>query len=563
MSAGYRRVAKFAAGCGREAVFARSSWAAGVGSCTLADMFAGFGFKGRAGIGHCLGRGAMRAAPLLLAFACGDDADEPSTVRNPPGGSMSEAGVTDADAAVTEGTGDTDVGATSDSSESQSSNTTATATSTSTDRTTGIIPIPTAVPTTTSAVTAPTTTSSSMPPVPDIDWMPVDNPPEGLTECQDNLEAPDDGSCTYRLSCKERQLWANCVPGEDGQWQCFCLNYGSGQSYEYGVTGADQQTACQAGITFCNPGRTPPLSEPVCDLVQETSYPETCTRSRDCVATAALPGGATGHVVSEGESNNCQLYDNKMICRCGSYYRPFWLYGTDGTHACEYMDGICSGDVPVGEGSDCEGTSLSVEQSSCYISRSCGLRTELDPQAGVYALSDFSQASSSCYLYNGTASCSCNNPNGGYFSLTLGGVEPLDACYVTDGLCTQGQVVEITGSLDCGSLSVSASDATKTCSANATCGQEGIVDGTAVTLQGPIGTDCQAADNGTDWTCSCRSGNSTSAPFGLSGTKALDVCKEATTQCSERATTLQFNTYGGAEYVFGDPPVQGDAGVPQ
>lgn len=498
--------------------------------------------------------GAAGILPLTLVLACGDDQSGTGKVRENPGlnteskdgGTNSRDGA--ADGLVSE-SGETNTSVETSSTGNHSWTTTTAAATT----TVGVMPTET---TSQSPNSAPswTTTTMMTTSAPDS-WEDIEPPFPGLSDCGERSTGTDD-ACLYELRCSTRSYDSRCAKLDDGTWNCSCLDWSRNRTAKYVLDGADADSACRVGLPFCVAGEEPEISEPECAIREQETSESFCSRSNLCLSSAQLGAGIVAHFEDEKRINACSDYGDAMACQCDGGYRRHDVYGADGTRACDLLLGVCDGVIPVGEEQVCDDASLYVSQDHCSFSQSCGARTELDPDTGVYALMRLGTMSAHCGSYGGIQSCSCTDRS---FTIEVEGSSLGDACRTSGSVCSARTTLEASEPADCIDVTTIASG--PTCTMSARCSVTAASNESTLKVYAHLGAGCRKS--GDEWSCSCSSGTNDGDAFTLVGSDGLDVCTQASASCSRTVQQLEFDSYGEPQFVFGVPwPVELDAGAP-
>jgi hypothetical protein len=265
------------------------------------------------------------------------------------------------------------------------------------------------------------------------------------------------------------------------------------------------------------------------------------------------------HFEDERPVNACSDYGDSMSCQCNSEYQRHNVYGVDGTESCDVLLDICKGVTPISEELVCDDASLYVSQTYCSFSQTCGARTELDAEAGVYAITRLGTTTSQCGLYEGVQNCSCTGPEYQYFSIEVESLSLGDACRASGSVCTSRETLVATEPAECVDVTTVASG--PTCTMSARCSVSASRDDSILKVYGPLGAGC--SKSGDDWACTCRSGANVGEAFTASGNDGIDACNEASTYCARSVIELEFVSFGDSQFVFGVPSnVEVDAGAP-
>lgn len=487
-------------------------------------------------------------APLVCALiGCGDDGGEqPVTRREPDDNALTP------DASM--GDDDRQSDANAPSAPAQTSHD---VTADMTGSTTDVTQVPATEPPTTSttttddATTPPdTTTTDAASAAPTDGWVPIGSHPlTNASNCEENLFAPDDGSCAYRVRCGEREpeFWSNCTPQENGQWECSCLEYRLGRSADYTIVGADQQTVCQSGLAYCT-GNPPDPNHLDCERQTPTGSSTSCEQEATCFHVLSLANGAVGRRPFGGPSTTCTGNGQHMLCECGEGSGGLLVVtGESSPRACSVASEVCDGTWAASASHECQPPEVSIDDIFCTSASWCGYRAELE--GGVEVLVDATQRSSNCQVYGNDASCGCGGSSGSSAFLTFSEDTVLDACQVADTLCVGHEPLQLAGGASCNVASSASSG--QSCTASADCSRPGSLDETLASARAKIRVDCERAGDSTDWTCTCASGSNTSDQFHATGSDGVVACTKAAQSCGELAEQLEVRETGAAQFGFG------------
>jgi hypothetical protein len=385
------------------------------------------------------------------------------------------------------------------------------------------------------------------------DWTAVAEPPPGYGNCEQNLFKGDE-SCTYRMRCDLTDLSARCTPLPNGGWSCACLNYGTGESFDYYLEDAARDSACQQGLPLCYEGITLETAEPECVSIATQTSIGNCVEEFACTVPITLSDGThvDVQVPSASRRARCARDGDVMDCTCDgpSPVRGFEVYGADETNACDLFLGICTGDIAPGDAFICDEPQVVEATSSCSVRVPCGVRTELDPTTGVYAMSSPTDQLSTCTTNPGSGvNCNCRGIDGADFSAELEGESNAAMCEAVDALCTAGELFTTSGPVDCATPSPGVMSSTSCVYNTQVCYQAGQLGPYPAELKAPLSSVCNRTDSG-QWSCSCVSYLSQTDEFLVSGEDGDTVCRETFDHCVTQPTGTAYNSDGNVMFLF-------------
>jgi hypothetical protein len=398
--------------------------------------------------------------------------------------------------------------------------------------------------------------SSTVAPSPSMSWVDVVDPPEGLTDCQETETLSD--SCFYQLKCLRTNISVACDPAEDGGFSCSCDDNFVWTGREFGIFGVELAAACRAGIDICRKRETE-LSAPECSLTGSVTEADHCARTVSCVATGAIESGALIEVYTRAPSSECEAAggENRMACDCSNITDDYLVVGTDASRACDAILDVCNGAVPVGEAVGCDAPTLETTDDSCGLTKLCGLRTELDAEAGIFALRDPREYSVVCNGFDDpVATCGCTRP---YWDSWFG-VTPSDtaaACQAVDAVCFGDAPLELAEDFACDTVDVATTG--PGCTSVANCSQTVTFDEATVFIEGSISAECGPTGSAGEWECGCVSNIDYSARFTRTSSDPIALCLETQSLCETLVDGVGLDPDGTPSFTFGPLP---DAGAP-
>lgn len=397
---------------------------------------------------------------------------------------------------------------------------------------------------------APTTPEPT--PAKPADWVPVTDPPDGFSDCEESNFVTQ-SSCAYRLRCDGRELWSGCEPGRDGGLQCACLNYASNASFDYLLQGSDLASGCRVGLPLCYVDPVIDAETAECVSFATEASADSCDQERVCAVPIAIAEDVVAEVeVAQGTGRaRCHQDGNAMRCECEGSSAEHFVYGTDGTNACEALVGACVGLVPFGDEFYCRDAVSTLEDGSCSNLRDCGIQTVLTDAGDVYALSNAIEMESACMASNptGWASCSCVGQGSGSLGADVEGIVDSALCAVADEICLAGESLPSAGPVECPDVSPYVNG--ESCSIGSTsCTQAASFGTYDARVTGWLNADCAPTDQNGQWSCQCSSGDHVSEPFISTSGSPASACSEAFAECTTMATGSERLGYGAVEFSF-------------
>lgn len=347
--------------------------------------------------------------------------------------------------------------------------------------------------------------------------------------------------CEVYETCGASSMYSYCTDGGSGTWNCSCS--GGALSGSYALTGVEAETACEVTRDLCLQGVAPDFgADTDCTTSYQSSSATYCDLEQTCAQSAEVSEGVTALSSAYYTSDCSDLGDGSMSCQCSGPLgtRYFTVSGTDGTTACEASVALCSPSADIETTRDCITSTQSVNSGSCSMELSCENTLQLEGGATA-TVTDAPYAS--CSLTNEKLACSCS-ANGRLLSFELqSGSEADTACEESLEICNVTDAIQPEGEIVCDTPSQTAS--TTSCSSTVQCTQPAVVNGTKIGVYGTVYTSCSNVSEG-EWTCSCQSGNSSTA-FNYQapdGADPWDACTGASEACKERVNVQIGNGSG-------------------
>jgi hypothetical protein len=241
-----------------------------------------------------------------------------------------------------------------------------------------------------------------------------------------------------------------------------------------------------------------------------------------------------------------------MYCTCEGSPEEHFVYGTNGTDACELLLDACVGVVPFGSEFHCQDPTTALDETSCSNVRECGLRTELDAGAGVHALSELVEVSSGCDRtgVTGMASCYCVGFGTGSLVAQVEGSVDVELCGVADEVCMTVESLPSFGPVECPDGAFPSVEGESCTAGNSSCTQAASFGTYAASVTGPLAVDCAPGASTGEWSCQCRSGDYLSDAFVWTSESAASACGESFTRCATLATGSERRGYGAVDFRF-------------
>jgi hypothetical protein len=375
----------------------------------------------------------------------------------------------------------------------------------------------------------------------------------GFTECEES-DFVTETSCAYRLQCDRQQLWAGCEAGPDGSLQCSCLDYLGGVSFDYRLQDVDFDTACRASLPLCYLNPTLDGLAAACNVEEITSSDAECERSRFCGVPFELPDGTLAQVAATPAAltrSRCFQEEDGVRCTCDDFADPYLVRGADTAVACDVLLDVCAGQTRVGQEYFCEEAQTTL--TPCRNERLCGLRTELDAAAGIYALSELYDSASICEGsgITGWQRCACGGPGRFSFAAQVS-AESIDAdlCAAVDQSCLAAEPLEAGGPVECTELFVPYLNDDTCTFEDWTCTQAARMGPYEARVTGRLQVDCGPSGNSGEWSCYCSSEDKRTSSFTQSGVTTSDACANSFERCKQMVTSSEAGSYGIVYFLF-------------
>ena len=348
----------------------------------------------------------------------------------------------------------------------------------------------------------------------------------GAMGCESKSQSADSGSCEIRYACEQAVLISKCSDLGNGSWGCDCESRGERASYVIrDVTGL---SACETIAEICATGGEPAFSgSEECGSVAGSRSTENCQLHGQCtrpleanplVSLVTRSNFTISECANDGTAFNC-------YCDGGREYR---ILGMDGNTACDLLEGPCRSGAEL-TGRTCAPISESLDSNRCEARAECTESVSL-PTGITEVRANYPNVSCTP-LAGGKMRCSCSWA-GVSFAFEYEGTTET-SCSRALTACLDAPVKLDEGPIECRVTRQTGEG--DPCHVILGCTQSGTLGDLEVNAFAGLETICRASEDGTSWSCSCRSSSTgeTGTTTAERGTDTWESCAAAADKCRE------------------------------